>query len=194
MTDLADMAGQELAPPPKNERRTFLVATMAFVIGGIVSVFPFVAGLGVIFDPLRRKRAKAEPLRIASLDAVPDDGVPRAFPVIDARRDAWNLYPPEAVGSVYLKREPGDKTPIAWTSVCPHLGCAVDFKEESHEFVCPCHVSAFDLNGDVLTGPSPRPMDELEVEVRDGGQVWVTFERFRSGTTAKTSTTDDSQE
>ena len=186
MADLADMAGQEIAPPAEKERRTFLVAGMAFVIGGIVAVFPFVTGLGALFDPLRRKRAKAEPLRIASLDAVPDDGLPRAFPVIDTRRDAWNLYPPEAIGSVFLKRDPGEATPVAWTTVCPHLGCAIDFKSQSREFQCPCHVSAFNLDGNPTTGPSPRPMDTLEVEVREDSEVWVKYEKFRSGTTAKT--------
>ena len=186
MADLADMAGQELAPPEEKSRRNFLVAAAAVVIGGIVSVFPFAAGLGVLFDPLRRKSAKAEPLRITTLDALPDDGVPRAFPVIDTRVDAWNLYPPEAIGSVYLKRESGEQLPVAWTTVCPHLGCAVDFKDEARQFQCPCHASGFGLNGDVLFGPSPRPMDTLEVEVRNDNEIWVKFEKFRSGTTAKT--------
>ncbi|MCG8583768.1 MAG: Rieske 2Fe-2S domain-containing protein [Pirellulales bacterium] len=186
MADLADMAGKEIAPPEESPRRNFLVSTWAIIIGAIVTVFPFAAGLGVLFDPLRRKAAKAESIRITTLDALPDDGVPRAFPVIDTRVDAWNLYPPEAIGSVYLKRDAGQAKPVAWTTVCPHLGCAVDFKADAREFQCPCHVSAFDLNGNTLTGPSPRGLDSLEVEVRDENEVWVKYERFRSGITAKT--------
>ena len=186
MADLADMAGQEIAPHSEPPRRNFLVATCAIIIGGIVTVFPFAVGLGVLFDPLRRKSAKAEARRITTLDALPDDGIPRAFPVIDTRVDAWNVYPAEAIGSVYLKRDPGQKTPVAWTSVCPHLGCAVDYKSQSREFQCPCHVSAFNLDGDPVMGPSPRPMDSLEVEIRDDKEIWVKYERFRSGVSAKT--------
>ena len=60
MADLADMAGQELAPPEEKPRRNFLVAAAAVVIGGFVTIFPFAAGLGVLFDPLRRKSALAK--------------------------------------------------------------------------------------------------------------------------------------
>lgn len=186
MADLADMAGKEIAPPAENPRRNFLVATWAVILGGLVTIFPFAAGLGVLFDPLRRKSAKAESLRITTLDALPDDGVPRAFPVINTRVDAWNLYPPEAIGSVYLKRGAGEPLPVAWTSVCPHLGCAVDFKSDAREFQCPCHVSAFNVDGQTLTGPSPRPLDTLEVEIRNENEIWVKYERFRSGISAKT--------
>jgi menaquinol-cytochrome c reductase iron-sulfur subunit len=186
MADLADMAGKEIAPPDQSPRRNLLVASLAVGIGAIVSIFPFAAGLGVLFDPLRRKTAKAEALRITTLDALPDDGVPRAFPVINTRVDAWNLYPAEAIGSVFLKRDPGQQLPVAWTTVCPHLGCAVDFKAPASQFQCPCHTSGFNTNGDILFGPSPRCLDSLEVEVRNDDEIWVKYEKFRSGTEAKT--------
>lgn len=180
MSDLADMAREEIAPPKNNERRSFIVALLAIIVGGIVAVFPFIAGLGVIFDPLRRKRVQAEPVRVTTLDALPDDGLPRKFPILDTQVDAWSRYPTRAIGSVYLRRMPGENTVRAWTSTCPHYGCAIDFKGNAKQYQCPCHVSAFDLDGNRIFGPSPRAMDSLAVEVRGEGEVWVVYEKFRS--------------
>ena len=69
----------------------------------------------------------------------------------------------------------------AFSTVCPHLGCGVDFDEKTGKFACPCHTSAFDLDGRCLSGPSPRGLDELEAHV-DGRDVLVRYQRFRVGT------------
>ena len=49
-------------------------------------------------------------------------------------------------------------------------------------FACPCHGAKFELDGKRFPGPSesPRAMDALQVELRDG-EVWVKFERFATG-------------
>ncbi len=42
-----------------------------------------------------------------------------------------------------------------FSAVCSHLGCAVTWKAETEEFICPCHSARFDKDGQVLSGP-PR--------------------------------------
>ena len=37
---------------------------------------------------------------------------------------------------------------------CPHAGCMVDYEKESNEFVCPCHQSKFNIDGEVIQGPA----------------------------------------
>ena len=49
------------------------------------------------------------------------------------------------------------------------------------DFYCPCHNSNFKLNGDILSGVSPRAMDPLEIEVRNTSEVWVKFQNFQPG-------------
>jgi cytochrome b6-f complex iron-sulfur subunit len=51
---------------------------------------------------------------------------------------------------------------------CPHLGCSVPWDEASGRFACPCHASAFDLRGDVLAPPAPRPLDLFAVRIENG--------------------------
>jgi cytochrome b6-f complex iron-sulfur subunit len=79
-----------------------------------------------------------------------------------------------AVGSVtafkqnqfYLVRLEGGF--LAVYRVCPHLGCIVPWSEEERHFLCPCHAAAFSMEGEVLAGPPPRPLDILPVEIVDG--------------------------
>ena len=56
----------------------------------------------------------------------------------------------------------------AFSAVCTHLGCVVKWKRARRQFFCPCHGGRFDLEGGVVGGPAPRPLERLEVEEREG--------------------------
>jgi cytochrome b6-f complex iron-sulfur subunit len=51
---------------------------------------------------------------------------------------------------------------------CTHLGCSVPWIESERRFACPCHSSAFDIHGDVINAPAPRPLDIFPVTVEKG--------------------------
>jgi Rieske Fe-S protein len=51
---------------------------------------------------------------------------------------------------------------------CSHLGCSVVWNKEENKFMCPCHSSQFDINGNVLSRPAPRALDYFPVVIRDG--------------------------
>lgn len=173
-----------------DDRRTFFSKAAAVTIGGVVGLCPVAAGLFTFLDPLR-SRAKTggddEPgqlVRVATLEALPDDGVPRQFPVIADRQDAWNLFPKEAIGAVYLRREKGSDQIEAFNATCPHAGCFVNFVPGRNAYQCPCHDSAFDVSGHREYGPSPRDLDSLVAEVRSDGEqqaIWVRYVNFVVG-------------
>jgi Rieske Fe-S protein len=82
-----------------------------------------------------------------------------------------------------LRRAAASGPPQAFTAVCPHLGCFVDYKPAAQRFQCPCHNSAWTPDGeriDPKNCPSPRGLDPLQVELR-GNEVWVIYQRFRGG-------------
>jgi menaquinol-cytochrome c reductase iron-sulfur subunit len=176
-----DSSTMQAAVQPR--RRSFFAEAAAVLIGGLVTIFPFATGLLPIADPLRRSAGKAKDIRIASLDAVPDDGIPRRFPVISDIVDAWTTLIDQPIGAVYLRREKGSDQVEALNATCPHAGCMVGFEAKKDLFVCPCHTSAFDVDGkrrlDISRVP-PRDMDSLVCHVRDG-EVWVEFENFLTG-------------
>lgn len=155
---------------------------MAAVFGAVGISVPLASGLTVWFDPLRRKAKASGFVWVASLNALPENGSPRKFPVITDQVDAWNKIPQVPVGAVYLRRT-GDKAAHAFNVVCPHAGCFVDYDPARQDYRCPCHNSSFRLDGQISDprSPSPRGLDPLEVEIRNGGEIWVKFQNFRAG-------------
>ena len=176
------VAAPEPSPCAGCGRRDFFKKSLAVVIGGVVALVPALAGLMVLVDPLRRKAAAGGPIKVTTLAALPDDGIPRKFPVLADKVDAWNKYRNVPIGAVYLRRTNDGKVE-ALNVACPHAGCFVDFSPARAGFVCPCHNSTFTLDGKIADAksPSPRPLDSLPAEVRGNGEVWVTFQNFQAG-------------
>lgn len=81
-------------------------------------------------------------------------------------------FPPGSVtpfneGRFYLVRTE-DGAFLALYRKCTHLGCAVPWDPARGQFVCPCHASAFEPDGDVINPPAPRPLDRFPVTIADG--------------------------
>ena len=180
-------ASKKNKKPTPNPRRSFL----AVLTGALATVTPLAVGVASFLTPLFRKRETAK-VRVALLDQVPADGLPRYFPVIADREDAWNRYPGQRIGAIYLVRNSGETTPIAFSAKCPHAGCFIGYELGQELFQCPCHTSAFHLDGSRVNGDaevSPRDMDPLPVELREveieGGQkateVLVEFIDYQTG-------------
>jgi cytochrome b6-f complex iron-sulfur subunit len=60
----------------------------------------------------------------------------------------------------------------AVSAVCTHVRCILNFDAQRKAIVCPCHDGRFDLSGNVVSGPPPRPLLRYEVAVR-AGEVYV---------------------
>ncbi len=57
----------------------------------------------------------------------------------------------------------------ALSATCTHSDvCQVKWEEQRRQVICPCHRGVFDMNGSVLSGPPPRPLEYREVVERDG--------------------------
>jgi Rieske Fe-S protein len=167
-------------------RRGFLAKVLAIACGGIATLTPLAAGLWAFFHPLSRRSAAARFVPVADLSAIPADGVPRRFPVVTDRTDAWTGYAAEPVGAVWLRREAGSDVVQALSATCPHAGCSVEMAAVGTCFRCPCHNSEFTFAGGIVDpSPSPRPMDALDCRVEDGGAVAVKWQVFLTGVADK---------
>jgi len=171
----------ENANPPVG-RRAFLKTWFIAGISALLGLVPFGAGLAFYLDPLRRKSSQKSLVRVSTLDAVPEDGLPRKFAVLASRSDAWNKFQQSPIGAVYLRRTSEGKIE-AFNVVCPHAGCFVDFNAKEGYYRCPCHDSTFALTGKInkASSPAPRGLDSLDVEIRNKNEVWVKFQNFEAG-------------
>ena len=53
----------------------------------------------------------------------------------------------------------------AFSLICTHLGCTVQWQEGKQQFFCPCHDGYYDRNGDVVSGPPPMPLEQLQAKI-----------------------------
>jgi len=200
-------SGWEL-PPAEMPRRSLLVHGITAVLSFLIVAVPSTLGGLFFLDPILRKKKSASGsgatdgevarkdeagfIRLdVTRDSIPQDGTPLAVTVKDDITDAWNKFRDVPVGSIWL-RKVGDGPVLAFNSVCPHLGCSVDYHRADNHFFCPCHTSAFDLDGKKKNEIPPRDMDVLEVSMRtngqedaNGAQIWVKFQNFQRATSEK---------
>jgi cytochrome b6-f complex iron-sulfur subunit len=94
----------------------------------------------------------AAPLALAAASDVPPDA---PLEVSDTAR-----------GAVFLIR--AGNSIRALSGVCTHAGCTVAWRQAQQHFVCPCHAGTYTLQGDVVSGPPPRPLNRLPVRIKNG--------------------------
>jgi Rieske Fe-S protein len=155
--------------------------TLAVVSGAVGCGALAVPAARFLMAPVQGGAAAGRWIRTVPLETLREDEPKRVALVAD-RHDAWTLEKDAALGAVWLLRSGG--AVLAWSIVCPHLGCAIERSATGPGFTCPCHDSSFDQRGRRLTGPSPRGLDALDTRIEDG-YVLVDFRRFRQGTTEK---------
>ena len=187
----ADSPQGPIDPP----RRSFLTKFMAGALGILAGAIPFLTGTLFFLDPLIRKRSRGETvpggvvkdehgfLKMAiTVDALPDNGTPQRFTVYDDIINAWNKFPNQPIGSIWLRKIEGQV--IAFNTVCPHLGCSVEHRDATGDFFCPCHNSSFALDGTKTNVIPPRNLDALELRV-DGQEIWIKYQDFRAALSEK---------
>jgi nitrite reductase/ring-hydroxylating ferredoxin subunit len=104
--------------------------------------------------------------------------VPRGWVQVDLDPTTLELNKPVSVrfagsvggssldGSAWLVLREADEL-VAFDPRCTHARCAYELTDDAR-FTCLCHDAFFDLDGNVLSGPPPRPLDEFRVRVVDG--------------------------
>ena len=60
----------------------------------------------------------------------------------------------------------------AFSAVCTHLSCTVQYRSDISHIWCACHNGHYDLNGKNIEGPPPRPLDAYVANAR-GNQIVV---------------------
>jgi len=70
----------------------------------------------------------------------------------------------KADARVFVKRGPDGKL-TAFSAVCTHLGCVVNYDRLKDRFICPCHGGIYDGNGKNIAGPPPTPLTKLPVRI-----------------------------
>jgi len=130
------------------ERRTFLDAVLAF---GFVST-----AIAVLY-PVSRYLVP------------PASGEPATASVVAGRAgqlaaNAALLFKFGSKPGLLVRTPEGELR--AFNAVCTHLDCTVQYKADTSQIWCACHNGMYDLGGNVVSGPPPRPLERFDVRLR----------------------------
>jgi Rieske Fe-S protein len=128
---------------------------------GLTSAALFLGSSGFAAKAVIDSRAETTftPLRINGAETLP-------------LNSALNFkYPGAKDSAILIRTEAGAFR--AYSQQCTHLACPVYYEHQQKRLECPCHEGAFDAaTGNVLYGPPPRPLDVIELEMRNG-ELWA---------------------
>ncbi|MCC7016577.1 MAG: arsenate reductase (azurin) small subunit [Rhodospirillales bacterium] len=144
-------------------RRDFLIVGTAGGAGALAA--PAFARAAAAEAPAPASAPEARVVDVAKLaDLRPDAAIPFAYPDPDSPALLVALTAPGQGGV-----GPGGQV-VAFSQLCTHKGCPVNFLPNRQMFVCPCHWSSFDpaKRGQMVIGQGSAPLPQIRLRVRDG--------------------------
>ena len=142
--------------PPELSRRSLLDV---FLSGGII------AFLGAVFYPVARYLTPPQVAEVATSTVV-------AAKVAEVNANAGKIFRFGSKPGILVRLPSGEWR--AFSAVCTHLQCTVQYRPDLEQIWCACHNGHFDLSGKNVSGPPPRPLDQYEVTVK-GDDVVVSL-------------------
>ena len=164
----------------QTQRRRFLGMGTKLLLA-VIGVMMAVPALGYFVAPLRRRLTQDSGDGFQDVGPVPEipPGEWRLLSLEIVQQDGWKKS--KVRHSFWIRRgSDADKRITVLSSICPHLGCPVNWHPDQSQFMCPCHGATFDPEGRRVAGPPPRAMDPLEFEIR-AGRLWVRWQDFKIG-------------
>jgi quinol---cytochrome c reductase iron-sulfur subunit, bacillus type len=159
---MAEHVSHEPAVELPTTRRNFYILFINGVMGLIGAAVAIPAAIYLLFPPKARKENQW--VKTADLSSIPT-GKPTEISFQRQRADGWEVITEKT--TAWVVKQPNNQV-VAFTPNCTHLGCAYHWDDTSNTFICPCHTSSFSIDGKVLAGPAPRPLDRYMVKVQAG--------------------------
>lgn len=167
-------ASGNVATDESLSRRSFLGVLLGFgtvVVGAALSV-PLIR---FALHPLLTTTTKTDWSDVGKINEFGSLTAPLKKLITVEQRDGWRkIVSEKAIYVLPMK----DGVLRVLSPICPHLGCSIPWVEAKQQFICPCHTAIFTLDGQRVSGPAPRAMDDLESKI-DNGMLKVRYQYFR---------------
>ena len=151
-------------------RRKFFTGIIGVVAGAVTALLGLPA-IGYLVSPGVKRQNEDAWLTLGPVTLL-QPGVPTGFPFSRRIQDGW--VESSQTGVAFAVSDDGVNVKV-FSNACTHLSCRVTWSPERNGFFCPCHDGLFGLNGEVLAGPPPRPLDQFETKI-ENGQISILLE------------------
>ncbi len=138
-------------PPSTSDKPSAFTSRRQFIQVGLAAVGAAWAGVFV--------QSRLFPAQSAAAEAKPVQFPLSELPVGSSRLISYGGSP-----AIVLRTPESLK---AFSMICTHLGCTVEWQAGDKNFYCPCHDGRFDQFGEVISGPPPLPLEAYPVRIVD---------------------------
>ncbi len=159
-----------MASSHRISRRDFAKFVSA-AVGTLMGAAMGIPVIGYLIDPALKAESGEALIPLGPLDSYPI-GTPKSFSFTRSNVNGWEKTVNSYGG--YVLRKSASET-LVLSNRCTHLSCAVNWDEARNEYLCPCHDAQFGVEGEVLGGPPPHPLDRYESEVAEDGTLMIRF-------------------
>jgi len=140
-------------------RRDFIKVATASV-GGVIGAVLGIPAILYLVDPALKAGGRDAWVPLGPVENF-EIGKPTLVTFVRTKVNGWEKTS-NSYGVFVIRKSETDF--LVLSNRCTHLSCRVNWNEEKQEYICPCHDAAFSLEGEVLAGPPPRPLDRYEGE------------------------------
>ncbi len=145
------------------KRRAFFRRGL-MLLSGLLAALVGIPAIAFLIEPLVEK-IRSNEVELGPIEELTDR--PRKYVIRFMTQTGW--VKSEKVMTLYARRAaPDSDEVVVMSNICTHLGCPARWEDENDRFFCPCHDGIYDIEGRVIGGPPPRPLDRLKPIVRDG--------------------------
>lgn len=155
-------------------RRDFIKAITAGV-GGLIGALVGIPSVAYLLSPATQAQMEEDALiPLGQLENYPI-GIPTRFEFTRTKVNGWERTATNY--GLYVVRRNESEVRV-FSDICTHLGCRVTWHPDQGHYISPCHDGHFDVLGNVVSGPPPRPLDEFVTKI-DNGNLLATLPPFR---------------
>lgn len=149
--------------PHHISRREFVTLTAA-AVGGLITAIVGLPAIAYLLDPAFRTATANAWIPLGKLDSFPV-GTPTLATFTRSKTNGWE----KATNSygVFVLRKSENEV-VVYSNVCTHLSCHVNWNADQKLFICPCHDGRFNIDGQVVKEPPPKPLNRYETKIENG--------------------------
>lgn len=147
---------------PSISRREFVNLAVGS-IGAIIVVSVGIPSVAYVLGPGLNVQKSEAWVPVGKIDQFPV-GEPTLVSFTRTTVNGWERTA-NSYGVYVTKPNSGDIYVLS--NICTHLSCRVNWKEDLLQYVCPCHDAAFDIEGQIVHGPPPKPLIRYETKIEE---------------------------
>ena len=163
-----------MSKSPHELSRHDFVKIVTALIGSVIGTAIGIPAIGFIVSPGLRVQQSETWVPLGPLMDYPV-GVPTLFNFTRTQVNGWEKT--VSSNGVFVVRKDESQV-LVLSNVCTHLACRVSWHPDLQHYVSPCHDGHFDVVGEVVSGPPPRPLDEYTTKI-EGGNLYIQYPPFK---------------